>query len=217
MRDGGLGGHRLRCAALARFGRLHFERVVEAVEVVEEADGAEQLDDLALGVEAAQLGKLLVGYGVSIARDGFGEAQRSLFGRGEVVAAGPVGEVRELIVGPAEVAGEDGVAGQAIGRLIDLAGTNDDQLLQPGGNRAGIQDGGKMRLHGGKDIGPVGHYSKHVGHVAAQGKGLVIEGGDIGRHFAAVKAGNPGHCASFWFFLMVPFLTLFGSGSGMGT
>jgi hypothetical protein len=34
-------------------GGLHLEGVVEAVEVVEEADGAEQLNDFALGVEAA--------------------------------------------------------------------------------------------------------------------------------------------------------------------
>ena len=35
-------------AAFAGFGGLHLERVVEAVEVVEEADGAEQFDDLRL-------------------------------------------------------------------------------------------------------------------------------------------------------------------------
>ena len=37
----------LRAAAFTRFSRLHLEGIVEAVEVVEQADGAEQLHDLA--------------------------------------------------------------------------------------------------------------------------------------------------------------------------
>ena len=109
------------------------------------------------------------------------------------------------------------MAGQAVRRLVHLAGADDDQLFQFGWNRAGIQHRGEMRLHGGEDLGPMGHHAEHVRHVAPQGKSLVKEGGDIGRHFAAVKAGNPGHCASFRFFLMVPFLTLFGSASRMRT
>ena len=62
-------------AAFAGFGRLHLQRIVEAVEVVEQPDRAEQLDDFAFGVEAAQLGELLVGDRVSVAGDGFSQAQ----------------------------------------------------------------------------------------------------------------------------------------------
>ena len=180
-------------AAFAGFGWLHLEGVVEAVEVVEEADGAEQLDDFAFGVEAAQLGELLVGDGVGVAGDGFGETQGSLFGRGEVIALGPIGKVRKLVVGPAEDSGEDGVAGEAIGGFVHLAGADDDQLFEFGGDGAGIEDRGEMCLHGGEDFGTVGHDAKHVGHVAAQGKCLVVQGGQFGGYFAAVEAGNAGH------------------------
>jgi hypothetical protein len=168
-------GGAVGAAAFAGFGRLHLQRVVEAVEVVEEADGAEQFDDLAFGVEAAQLGKLLVADGVGVAGDGFGQAQGGFFGGGEVVALRPVGEVGELVVGPAQVAGQDGVAGQAVGRLVHLAGADDDQLLELGGNRAGIEHGAEVGLHGGEDLRPVRHDAEHVGHVAALGKGLVVE------------------------------------------
>ncbi len=56
-----------------------------------------------------------------------------------------------------------------------------------------------MGLHGGKDLRPVRHDAKHVGHVAALGKDLVVEGGDFGGHLAAVEPGNPGHEPSFCF------------------
>jgi hypothetical protein len=39
-------------AAFARFGRLHLKSVVEAVEVIEESDGAKQFDDFAFRIEA---------------------------------------------------------------------------------------------------------------------------------------------------------------------
>jgi len=97
---------------------------------LKEADGAEQLDDFTFGVEAAQFGELGVGDGVRVAGDGLGKAQGGFFGGSEIVAPGPIGEMGELVVGPAEVFGEEGVAGQAIGGHIDLAGADNDQLLQ---------------------------------------------------------------------------------------
>ena len=46
------------------------------------------------------------------------------------LALGPIGEMGKLIVGPPQVAGQNGVAGQAIGRLVHLAGADDDQLFE---------------------------------------------------------------------------------------
>src|ERR1035441_5039327 len=104
------------------FGRFHFEGVVEAVEVIEEADGAEQFDDFAFAVEGAQLGKLLVAEGVGVSGDGLGQSEGGFFGGGKIVALRPFGEVGQLVVCPAEAASEDGVAGEAIGRDVSLAG-----------------------------------------------------------------------------------------------
>ena len=40
---------------------LHLKQIVEAVEVVEEADGGEEFDDFSFGVEAAEVGHFLRG------------------------------------------------------------------------------------------------------------------------------------------------------------
>jgi hypothetical protein len=130
---------------------------------------------------------------VSVARDGLGETQRGLLSRGEVFALGPLGKIRKLVVIPAQVAGEDGVAGQAIGRDVDLAGADDDELLELGGDRSGVEHGAKMGLHGGKDLRPVRHDAKHVGHVAALSECFVIESRDFRRHFAAIETRYPRH------------------------
>ena len=91
---------------------------------------------------------------------------------------------------------QNGVAGEAIGSLVDLAGADDDQLLELGGHGAGVKHGAEMRLHGGEDFRPVGHDAEHVGHVTALGKNLVEQGCQIGCHFAAIKPGYAGHRAS---------------------
>src|ERR1017187_2099454 len=195
--------------AFTGLGRLHFEGVVEAVEVIEEADGAEQLHDFAFVVEGAQLGILLVAEAVGVAGDGLGESEGGFFSWGKVLAVRPIGQVGQLVVCPAEAASEDGVAGEAIGRDVQLAGADDDQFLELGGDRAGIQDGSEVRLHGGENFGAVRHDAKHVGDVAALGKGLIVERCHIRGNFAAVKPGNPGHRASLVVFLPVSILTLY--------
>ena len=48
-------------AAFAGLRWLHLQCVVEAIEVVEEADGTEQFHNLALRVVALQIGELFVG------------------------------------------------------------------------------------------------------------------------------------------------------------
>ena len=173
-------------AAFARFGWLHLKGIVEAVEVVEEADGAEELDDFAFGIEGAEFGELVVGDGVSVAGNGFGEAQGGFFGWGEVVSLGPVGEVGELVVGPPEALGEEGVAGEAVGGYVDLAGADDDEFFEARGDCAGVEDCGEVGLHGGEDLWPVGHDAKHVGDVAAQGKGFVVKSRHFRGNFASV-------------------------------
>src|SRR5271157_5539288 len=83
---------RCRAAAFAGLGWFHLEGVVEAVEVVEQANGAQQFHDLTFGVEASQLGKLLVADCMGVAGDGLGQAQGGLFCGSEVVALRPISE-----------------------------------------------------------------------------------------------------------------------------
>jgi len=70
-------------------GGFHAQRVIEAVEVVEETDGAQQFDDFTVVVEGFQFGELLVAEAVGVEGDGFGEADGGLFCRGEVFAGLP--------------------------------------------------------------------------------------------------------------------------------
>ena len=122
---------RLRsAAAFAGLGGFHLQGVVEAVEVVEEANGAEELDDFPIVVERAQLGELLIAEAVSIAGDGFGEADGGFFSWGEVFTDLPLGQVGKLVVAPAQVAREDRVRGQAVRRDVDLGSADDDQFLE---------------------------------------------------------------------------------------
>ena len=57
-------------------------------------------------------------------------ASRGLFGGREVSAVGPLVEMPKLIVGPTEPARQDSVAGEAVGRVVDLAGSDDDEFLE---------------------------------------------------------------------------------------
>ena len=175
-------------ATFAGFGGLHLESVVETVEVVKQADCAEQLNDFTFRVKAAELGELLVTNGVSVARDRFSEAERCLFSWREVCAAGPFGKVGELVVSPAEPTCEDGVACETVWRAIHLTGADDDELFEFGGDGTCVEDSAEMRLHGGEDFRSVSHDAEHIGHVAALGKNLIKKGGKIGGDFAAVEA-----------------------------
>jgi hypothetical protein len=121
---------------------------------------------------------------------GLGEPKGSLLGRSEIDAAGPFREMGKLIVSPSQVASQDGVAGEAVGSFIYLAGADDDQLFEPGWNGAGIEDSGKVGLHGGEDLRTVRHDAKHVGHISALSKDFVVKRSDIGGNITAIKPGN---------------------------
>src|SRR5579875_3300251 len=196
--SGSLGGGQLllagATAALAGLGWLHAQRVIKAVEVVEQADGAEQFHDLALGVILAQFGELRVGHRVRIARYCFGQPQSGFFGRRKIAALPPVGQVRKLLVGPSQAARKDRMACQAVGSLVHLAGADDDQFLELRRNCPGIQHGGKVSHHGRENLRPMSHYAEHIRDVAALREGPVVKRLQIGADFAAVKPRDSRHC-----------------------
>src|ERR1035438_5016083 len=100
----------------------------------------------------------------------------------------------QLVIAPAEAARKDGVAGEAVGRLVHLTGANDDQLFQLCGDGTRVEDGPEMRLHRGEDFRTVRHHAEHVGYVAALGEYLVEEGGQVRGHFSAIETGYARHC-----------------------
>src|SRR5450631_1292686 len=107
-----------RATTFAGLRRLHLERIVEAVEVIEETNCAEQLNNFAFRIKTPQLGELFVAYCMGVTCHGFGQAQRSLFSQGEIVAPRPFGEVSELVLGPSQSFGKNGMASEAVGRLV---------------------------------------------------------------------------------------------------
>jgi hypothetical protein len=96
----------------------------------------------------------------------------------------------KLVVGPSQVASQDRVAGEAVGSFIQLAGADDDQLFEPGWNGAGIEDSGKVGLHSGEDLRPVRHDAKHIRHISALNKDLVVQRSDLRSDITAIKPGN---------------------------
>ncbi len=87
--------------SLSRLRRLHPHHVVEAVEVVEEADGGGEFDDFAFVEVLAEIGPHSVVNVVRMQRFAFGESKRGLLGGSEVGAGFEVSEVCDLVVGPA--------------------------------------------------------------------------------------------------------------------
>ena len=139
---------------------------------------------------------MLVSQRVSVARDGLSQPECGFFSEGEIVAGLPVSEMPELIFRPAQTAGEDSMAGETVGRLVHLAGANDDELLQLGGDGAGVEHSRKVVLHGGEDLRAMRHDAKHVWHVAALGEDLVVTSCNFRGYVIAIEAGNARHGGS---------------------
>src|SRR5256885_4155871 len=83
------------------FGRFHAQGIVEAVEVVEQADGGGQLDDFAFLEMRTQLHPQSIIYLMGIAGHALGQAQGGFFGLGEIGAPLEIGQLADLLLAPA--------------------------------------------------------------------------------------------------------------------
>src|SRR5215472_3690987 len=90
----------------------------------------------------------------------------SFFGISKIGAAAKISQVLDLVVRPAVPPCQGGVRSQSIFAAVDLRSTNDDQLLELGGNRTGIHYRTEVANHAAEDLGPVCHSAEHVRHVA---------------------------------------------------
>jgi len=66
------------------FSRLHPQRVIKPVEVIEHPDGSRELYDLAVVEVAAEFGPEFVVHRVGVVGHALGQAQRGFFRRGEI-------------------------------------------------------------------------------------------------------------------------------------
>ena len=102
-------------------GGLHLERIVEAVEVVEQSDGGGKLDDFAFVEVLAKTGPEFVVDAVGVEGFALGQFQGGFFTRVEIGAGAEVGEVCNLLLAPAIAASELGVRGEAVVAVIESA------------------------------------------------------------------------------------------------
>lgn len=174
-------------------GGLHLERVIEPVEVVEEADGGHELDDFAFGVEAAEADKVVVGVVEGVEGHALGEVEGDLFGFAEEGAIAEGFEGFDLIGGGAEAERDGGVAGEAIRSSIELRGTDDDELFEARGEGAGVKDGVHVRGGGAKDFWAVGEGAEKVGDVAAVAQEGVVDTAEFGGDFGAIETADAWH------------------------
>jgi hypothetical protein len=159
-----------------RHGRFHPQHVVEAIEVVEQPDGRQELDDFAFGVEAFELLEVFVAVVLGVGGHDFGGVQGDLLGLGEEGRVAPVAaEGIDLLLGGAEAQADGGVAGEAVAGTVHLRCAYDEQLFEPRGQGALVEHGVHVRERGAKDLGPVREGSEEVRHVAAVAEKLVVE------------------------------------------
>jgi hypothetical protein len=94
---------------IALFRWLHLQRIIKAVEIVEQPDRSQQLDNLAFIKVFAQLGKKLIVDGVRVAGNAFRQAQRGFLFFREVCTLFEVGQIVDLVVAPPVPSCQDGV------------------------------------------------------------------------------------------------------------
>jgi hypothetical protein len=91
------------------FRRLHRQRIIKAIEIIEQPDCGQQLDNLAFVKVLAQFIKELVIDGVRVAGHALGHPQRGFFFFREVGAFFKVGQIVDLVIRPAVPSCQDGV------------------------------------------------------------------------------------------------------------
>ncbi len=79
------------------------------------------------------MNKIGVRVTLRFARHLFSQVQSRLLRWREIVPLLVIGQVLELLIGPAQLAANSRMRGKAILAGIQLRGAHDDQLLQPGG------------------------------------------------------------------------------------
>jgi len=88
-----------RCAtAFPGFGRLHLQRIVEAIEIIEKPNRTKKLDDLAFGIETPEFGELFLGHRVRVAGYRLSQPQSCLFSGRKVLAIRPLSQICKLVV-----------------------------------------------------------------------------------------------------------------------
>jgi hypothetical protein len=89
--------------------RLHSQSVVEAIEIIEQADGAHQFHNFAFIVKTANVSPQLVVDAMGIAGNALGQAQRDLLFFREIGSVFEIGQVLDLLVAVAVPSRLDGV------------------------------------------------------------------------------------------------------------
>ena len=168
--------------------RLHLERVVEAIEVIEQPDGAHQLHDFAFIEVSAHVGPELVVDSVSVAGNALGQAQRDLLFFREVGPVFEVGQFPNLLFAVAVPSRLDGMRSQSILAAVDLRGAHEEQFFELGRHRARLHDRAEMLDHGAQQLRPVGDGAEHVGNIPSRFQKMVEDLPGLGRNLGTVKS-----------------------------
>jgi len=179
--------------AFALLCRLHVQRVVEAIEIVEQPNRGQQLDDFAFVEMPAKLAPERVVHAIGIERGPFCQFKRSLLGVGEIGAVAEVRQVVDLLLAPAVPPCQGGVGGQSIFAAVELRGANNCQLLQLRGHRSRVHDRAEVRNHRPKDLRAMGYGAKHVGDVAALCEIGVVDFGSFRIDLVFFESRYTGH------------------------
>lgn len=104
---------------------FHLQGIIEAIEIIKQADRCAQFDNLAFIKMCAKLLPKLFIHAVGIARHALCQTQGSFFFFSKIGASFEFMEMGDLLVCPSQPPCQDGVRGQSIFTAVNLAGADD--------------------------------------------------------------------------------------------
>ena len=171
----------------ARFRRLHLQRVVHPVEVIEQPRHCGDLDDLSFVVMLAQPGEQRVIDSMRVDRELLRVRERRLF----FVVEWPALEVEDLLelrVRRSMPRSLRGVRRVSIVAAVQPRHERRDELLRPHRHRPRVRDRIHVRDHRFQDLGPMRVDAEHVRHVAARLADVRIQLANVLGHLRFVES-----------------------------
>jgi len=162
---------------------LHLQRIIEAIEIIEESNRGQQLHHFTFIKVLAHFIPELIVHGVSIAGNALRQAQCYFFFFREITALLKICQAVDLVVCPAVPSCQDGMRGQSIFAAVDLRGAHDQELFQLCRHGAGVHHGLKVRHHRPHNFRTMRRGAEHVGNVAARLHKVVVDFGDLWSSF----------------------------------
>ena len=175
-------------------GGFDFERVIEAIEVVESAGDCRNLDDFAFGEVFLEHGEFLICDVVRVKREFLGKYECGALAHTKDIQFTLL-ESSKLSLSCPQPPCQGSMRIESIIAMIDMGDAHRDEFLQLFLYRARAHHGSEMRCERPHDFGAMGRGAEHIGYISA----LLQEGIEdftrlrvdlVGREFGHTRHGR---------------------------